>query len=75
MRVIATQRGYDNITTREIGDEFDVADDYVITAQDWFVAKDADAKPVKGKAKADKPPKTMSEAATGDTSEVPPDLA
>lgn len=73
MRVIATNRGYDNITTREIGDEFDMPDG---ATGSWFVPKDAPAKPAKAeKAKADKQPKTMSEAAAGDTSEVPPDLA
>ena len=72
MRVIATNRGYDNITTREISDEFDMPDGATGT---WFVPVDAPTKPAKAdKAKADKP-KTMSEAAKGDTSETPPDLA
>lgn len=73
MRVIATNRGYDNLTTREIGDEFDMPDG---ATGSWFEPVDAPVKPAKAdKPKADKPPKTMSEASKGDTSEVPPDLA
>ncbi len=77
MRVIATARGYDNITTREVGDEFDMPDDYVVSETDWFVAKDAPSvKPAKEeKAKVAKPSKTLSEAAKEDSSEVPADLA
>lgn len=64
MQVIATARGYDGQAIREIGEEFEWADGYEITDQDWFVAKDA---PAAEKAKAVKtkvdPAKTMSESA------------
>jgi hypothetical protein len=73
MRVIATARGYDNITTREIGDEFDMPDD---AKGSWFAPKDAPVKSSKeDKPKAGKQSKTPSEAAKGDTSEVQADLA
>lgn len=78
MRVIAKSIGFDNVKVREIGDEFDMPlpEGYVFTEHDWFEPVDKPAKPAKAeKAKADKPPRTMSEAAVGDTSEVPPDLA
>jgi len=65
MQVIATARGYDGQAIREVGEEFEWADGYEITDQDWFVAKDAPAaEEAKGgrKAKTDAA-KTMSESA------------
>jgi len=78
MRVIAKSIGFDNVKVREIGDEFDMPlpEGYVFTEHDWFEPVDKPAKTAGGKkGAADKQPKTMSEAAAGDTSEVPPDLA
>lgn len=61
MRVIATARGYDNLKTREEGEEFDMPDG---AKGSWFVPLDEPAKPVKAqKVKSDKPAQTMSEAA------------
>ncbi len=74
MQVIATLRGYDNIRVREPGEEFEMPDD---ATGSWFEpvgGAKPKAKP-EGKAKAGKEPRTMSEAAKGDTSEVQADLA
>lgn len=61
MRVIATNRGYDNVTTREPGDEFDMPEG---AKGSWFrrvgeALPEPAAEPVQGK----KAPRTMSEAA------------
>lgn len=60
MRVIATNRGYDGITTRDPGDEFDMPDG---ARASWF--RPADGTPVDPEPEvvAGKPaPRTMSEA-------------
>lgn len=67
MRVIATNRGYDNVTTREPGDEFEMPEGSKGT---WFRSLEEPepaAKPVK--VKSDKPPKTLGEAAAKSTDE------
>jgi len=61
MQVIATKRGYDNVTIREPGDKFEMPDD---ARGSWF--RPADGTPVEQApepVKSKRPPKTMSEAA------------
>lgn len=66
MQVIATARGYDGQAIREVGEEFEWADGYEITDQDWFVAKDAAAAESASTSRKGKTAtaKTMSDAAS-----------
>lgn len=69
MRVIATARGFDNIKTREVDEEFDMPDGAEGT---WFRTLDEPAAaPAKAAGKTTKAPKTLSES--GPKASVDPD--